>query len=62
MSNPEQWQSIYKEIADLRKRLDAIPPEDRGAEAAVEISCQLIELNQNVADLTEAVQAIADAP
>ena len=62
MSNPEAWQRVYKDIAELRKRLEAILPQERGAEAAVEIACQLIEMNQSIVDLTDAVQAIADAP
>lgn len=62
MADPETWQRIDKEIGAFRKRLEGMLPQDRGAEAAIEIASQLIELNQNIADLTEAVQAIADAP
>lgn len=62
MSDPEAWQAKYKEIQQFMSRVRALPVEQRSSEALIEIAAQLIELNQNMTELTTAVEAVADAP
>jgi hypothetical protein len=62
MADPIEWQQTFKKISEFRTRLSKLPPEERTGEALIEIASQLIELNQGLADLTEAVHAVANAP
>jgi len=43
-------------------RVRSLPLEQRSSEALIEIIGQLMELNQNMTELTTAVEAVADAP
>lgn len=62
MANPETWQKVYKDIAEFRQRILKMAADQKNGEVLTEIACQLMELNQNVADLTEAAQNVADSP
>jgi len=62
MSDTDAWREMLRRIQDTTQRLRAIPAEQRASEALIEIVGQLIELNQAVSNLSEAVYAVADAP
>jgi len=62
MADTEDWQAVLKRIDEVAQRIRATPLEQRSGEALIEIVGQLIEMNQGIADLTEAVYAVVDAP
>ena len=62
MSDSDAWREMLRRIEETAQRMRSMPPEQRASEALIEIVGQLIELNQGVSSLTEAVYAIADAP
>jgi hypothetical protein len=62
MSDPEAWQAKYREVQQVMTRVRSLPLEQRSSEALIEIIGQLMELNQNMTELTTAVEAVADAP
>ncbi|MGC1447507.1 MAG: hypothetical protein WA837_18740 [Xanthobacteraceae bacterium] len=62
MPDPETQRERFQEINQLTTRLrSVVAPEERSAEALIEIVEQLMKLNHSVEDLTDAVQAVADA-
>lgn len=62
MSDPDAWQAKYKEIQQFMTSVRALPVEQRSSEALIQIAGQLMELNQNMTELTTAVEAVADLP